>query len=716
MKKYFGITFGGFQQKTLRLALLILLLACSMFTAVSIYQNQQLIQIVEETRIEQESSISAISSETMHQVIENSLTTSTQLQAQLADNDFQEVVRNLYMLQSMAQDLLEKGNSTRMQTVSSPLASMDGTSSAYVLSEEGVDPTKSELLGIIANLSNAMIAMHKNSDKIDGCYIGLMDGTFFVVDDKAAGKLDDSGQPLSFPVRERPWYIGAIETDDPFYMDAVADAFSNKLLITCAVAIRNQEEILGVAGLDIVLENMNDFVSTTTEGYYSYVVNNSGHIILGPEGGGILSEQMEAQADLRTIPELSAVLSLAQVQNTGLKTITLGEKEYYITGAPMTSVGWLLLNIVDKQVTQQPEKQLLSDYDSTNHKATAQFNEGVSRTRGLGLALLAIVLLISLVAAYLSTKKMVEPIEQMTRSIHNSSVSGRIFEMKDEYRTNDEIELLAEAFADLSKKTREYIREITEITAEKERIGAELSLATRIQLAMLPHVFPAFPEHLDFDIFATMDPAKEVGGDFYDYFLVDDDHLCMVMADVSGKGVPAALFMMASKIILQSCAMLGNGPAEILTLTNQAICSSNQEDMFVTVWVGILELSTGRLTAANAGHEYPVIKKPGGNYELYKDKHSFVIGGMDGIKYKEYELQFEPGSKLFLYTDGIPEATDANKAMFGTDRMLEVLNSVQDDAPTDTLKAVRSAVDGFVQDAEQFDDLTMLCFEYRGKE
>ena len=162
--------------------------------------------------------------------------------------------------------------------------------------------------------------------------------------------------------------------------------------------------------------------------------------------------------------------------------------------------------------------------------------------------------------------------------------------------------------------------------------------------------------------------------------------------------------------------MLGNSPGEILRLTNQAICSNNQEEMFVTVWVGILELSTGKLTAANAGHEYPVIKEPDGDYKLYKDKHSFIIGGMDGIKYKEYELQLKPGSRLFLYTDGIPEATDANKAMFGTDRMLEVLNTVQDASTVDTLKAVRNAVDNFVMDAEQFDDLTMLSFEYRGKE
>lgn len=244
----------------------------------------------------------------------------------------------------------------------------------------------------------------------------------------------------------------------------------------------------------------------------------------------------------------------------------------------------------------------------------------------------------------------------------------------------------------------------------------ELHTATQIQAAMLPNIYPAFPERDEFDIYATMDPAKEVGGDFYDFFLVDDDHLCMVMADVSGKGVPAALFMMASKIILANNAMMGKSPAQILSDTNNAICSNNREEMFVTVWLGILEISTGKLMAANAGHEYPALKSANGNFELYKDKHGFVVGGMAGAKYRDYEIQLEKGSKLFLYTDGVPEATDANNQLFGTDRMIEALNKDSQAAPNGILKNVRASVDEFVDKAEQFDDLTMLCMEYRGKQ
>ncbi len=265
----------------------------------------------------------------------------------------------------------------------------------------------------------------------------------------------------------------------------------------------------------------------------------------------------------------------------------------------------------------------------------------------------------------------------------------------------------------IARRGRDMVVSQHEKDVKSARIESELNLASGIQADMLPNIFPAFPDRTEFDIYAAMDPAKEVGGDFYDFFLIDDDHLCMVMADVSGKGVPAALFMMASKIILANNAMMGKSPAEILTDTNAAICSNNREEMFVTVWLGILEISTGKLIAANAGHEYPVLKDPDGSFELVKDKHGFVIGGMDGVRYKEYELTMKPGSKLFLYTDGVPEATNARNEQFGAERMVDALNLDGDASPDQILKNVRRTVDDFVKDAEQFDDLTMLCLEYK---
>ena len=330
----------------------------------------------------------------------------------------------------------------------------------------------------------------------------------------------------------------------------------------------------------------------------------------------------------------------------------------------------------------------------------------------------------TLLIGYFLTKHMkktlVRPINEIAEAAQNYAQDKKNGEPRSDYfamlniRTGDEVENLSLVLADMERDLTEYEENLTKITAEKERIGTELALATRIQADMLPNIYPAFPERPEFDIYATMTPAKEVGGDFYDFFLTDDNHLCMVMADVSGKGVPAALFMMASKIILANNAMIGKSPAQILADTNAAICANNREEMFVTVWLGILEISTGKLVAANAGHEYPAIRYADGSFELYKDKHGFVIGGMDGVKYKEYELQLKPGSKLFLYTDGVPEATNAENELFGTDRMIEALNVDPQANPKEILGNVRSSVDGFVKEAEQFDDLTMLCMEYIG--
>ena len=241
----------------------------------------------------------------------------------------------------------------------------------------------------------------------------------------------------------------------------------------------------------------------------------------------------------------------------------------------------------------------------------------------------------------------------------------------------------------------------------------ELQTAATIQESMIPHLFPPFPDRQEFDLYATMNAAKEVGGDFYDFFLIDDDHLCLIMADVSGKGVPACLFMMMSKTILQNCALLGKSAAEILELTNEALCTNNSVEMFVTVWLGILEISTGRITAANAGHEYPALQK-GSRFELLKDVHGFVIGGMEGIKYREYDIQMEPGDKLFLYTDGVPEASDREKKMFGTERMLASLNTAPDSSAEEILGKVSKDMKDFVKGEEQFDDVTMLCLEYKG--
>ena len=341
-----------------------------------------------------------------------------------------------------------------------------------------------------------------------------------------------------------------------------------------------------------------------------------------------------------------------------------------------------------------------------------QFHRSILRV------LIGIVLLVIVAQSIYLQASLIHPIRRITEEAARFARENRPAPVKltEQIRNRDEIGQLAGSIDQMEEQVGQYIENLTAITAEKERITTELSLAKRIQEAMLPHNFPPFPERKEFDLYATMTPAKEVGGDFYDFFLVDADHLGLVMADVSGKGIPAALFMMICKTILQSCAMLGQSPAEILTKTNEGICSNNQMDMFVTAWVGILEISTGRLVAANAGHEYPALKRANGSFELFKDKHGLVIGAMAGVKYREYELQLEPGDELFIYTDGVPEAIDPREQAFGTGRMIRALNLDPEAGPEELLRNVRREMDAFIQGAEPFDDITMLGFVYHGME
>ena len=282
-------------------------------------------------------------------------------------------------------------------------------------------------------------------------------------------------------------------------------------------------------------------------------------------------------------------------------------------------------------------------------------------------------------------------------------------------RSNDEIGDLYDDIRRMQEHIVDDTVRLRSATAERERIGTELRMATEIQRSMLPCVFPPFPDRKEIDLYASMDPAKAVGGDFYDFFLIDEDHLALLIADVSDKGVPAALFMMSAKILINYRAQMGGTPGEILTAVNQQISKDNHSMMFVTVWMGILDLNTGVLTCSNAGHEYPAIRSGNGVFRVFRDKHGIMVGARKKAQYTDYELKLEPGDAVFVYTDGIPEARNDAGEMYGMGRLEAALRGTAGQTPEEILKSVRADVDAFVGGADQFDDLTMLCLEYKGK-
>lgn len=267
----------------------------------------------------------------------------------------------------------------------------------------------------------------------------------------------------------------------------------------------------------------------------------------------------------------------------------------------------------------------------------------------------------------------------------------------------------------LTDRTRKLLERQIRDSSEKQQIASELSVATHIQTSMLPRIFPAFPEQKEFDIYAVMNPAKEVGGDFYDFFLVDEDHLAVVVADVSGKGVPAALFMVIAKTLIKDHAQHGTSPELVFTEVNRLLCETNDEGMFVTAWMGVLELSTGHLTYVNAGHNPPLLRRAGGGYDYLRTRRGLVLAGLEETRYRSCSLDLSPGDALFLYTDGVTEATNAEQQLYGEERLSAVLNANRDCAPEALLSAVRADVEAFVGEAPQFDDITVLSLCYYGK-
>ncbi len=581
------------------------------------------------------------------------------------------------------------------------------------------DPETMTMLRKLANLEPTMRGIVQGSSDVTGeCFIALPNAATLEMDAKSQNKFDENGEILPYDPTVRPWYTEAVEKGEFSFTLAVHSYYLEIPEFEYSVPVYVNGELKavlqGATNLTVIQEFMTNV--GVGENGFSIMISNNGQLVYSPRESGELAMIHDMSSDIRTTgnAQLQELLDKAMSDPSGFGEADIDGESYYAAYASITTVGWTQITFIPKIELEGHTNKLLKEMDTVESEAAVRFKGNAQKSTIVILVVVVLLIANAFLAAMTLSGKILNPINKMTGQVKDMSGDQFVFTMDDAYRTGDEIEVLASTFGTLSDRMEEYLRNILAMTAEKERVSTELSIATKIQADMLPDATEAFANRKEFELFASMTPAKAVGGDFYDFFLIDSDHLCLVMADVSGKGIPAALFMMISKTILQSCAMLGKSASEILTKTNEALCSNNQVEMFVTVWLGILEISTGKLTCANAGHEYPVLKQNGGDFVLYKDKHSFAVGGMEGMRYKEYELLLRPGDMLFLYTDGVPEAENAAHEMFTTERMIAALNAEPDAKPEKLLSNVRESVRGFVQEAEQFDDLTMLCVEYHG--
>ncbi len=333
-------------------------------------------------------------------------------------------------------------------------------------------------------------------------------------------------------------------------------------------------------------------------------------------------------------------------------------------------------------------------------------------------ALAGTTLLLIVIGVKVISKTVVNPINLLAKStsgfVENRKENGAGTVQDLNIRSNDEIGRLAGAVVKMERDINEYIDNIAKVTAEKERIGAELNVATQIQASMMPGIYPDFADQPAFEIAALMQPAKEVGGDFYDFFFVDENHLAIVMADVSGKGVPAALFMVIGKTLIKDHTQPGRNLGEVFGEVNNILCESNSENLFITAFVGVLDITTGEFPYVNAGHELPFICHEG-SFEAHRIEPGFVLAGLEDMRYQAGCFMLAEGDKLFQYTDGVTEATNAGNHLYGMQRLYDILNRNSDGSPEEILRAVKKDIDEFVGDAPQFDDITMLCLTFKKK-
>ena len=638
--------------------------------------------------------------------------------AAIADRTFYEFQQSVRTIASAAELLYADSGSYPARPVPLPDASNDGTLCIQALYGPGIDPSDREIVketGLLGNLQETIFSVNLHSEGIASAYFASEKGVMVQADYISGSKFDENGTLMPLDAKVRPWYQGAAASGGLFMTSATKDAHTPRTGIMCGVPVYKNGELMGVAGAGMYLDSMDSMVKNIDLGDMGNVciVNSFGRILFSSYHSGVLSvEDNDKDLRLSSDPAMIGLAIEALRGEHGIKQLNINGEPSYVAYAPMETVGWSVFVVLSEEEVEAPSQTLQEDLEKIAAESEAEASSKADRASILFFVVFAAALIIAFLVSQILSRRIVGPIQKLTKKV--SQISGDDLDFEWDLDTGDETQLLAESFQSLTQRMKTYVDDIQKITAEKERIGAEMSLATRIQSGMLPSKFPAFPDRSDFEVYASMNPAKEVGGDFYDFFLVDDDHLALVIADVSGKGVPGALFMMGSMILIQNAVEHGLGPAEALEMVNNKLCANNKEEMFVTVWLGILDLKTGKLTAANAGHEYPILKQPGGRFELIKDKHGFVTGGMAGIKYKEYEWQLEPGARVFVYTDGIPEATSADNELFGTDRLLDVLNGLKDESPEGILGSVHDAVRAFVDEAPQFDDETMLCVEYRG--
>lgn len=573
----------------------------------------------------------------------------------------------------------------------------------------------------LGNLQDLLVQYNEVNDMISSAYLATQSGFMIQADYIAYSKYSGENEiPDYYEASERPWFRNACLTEmgNVVFSEVLLDVHENRECIVCSGPVYRDGEIVAVAGIGSYLDTIREEVLNTTigESGYAFLVNDKGQIIISGADAGETADS-PGGGDLRDSGnrQLADAAEDMVCGDSGLARLTLEGREVYLAYAPLRQPGWSFAIVMDVEEVIAParesERTILNLTDSVSKEAGASFQKTFA---GFAAVTLLIFLAAGAAGAGLAGR-LSRPIRELTKAV--AGTEGGNLDGVIHIHTGDEVEELCNAFNHMRAQLKTYIENLEKVTADRERIRTELSVATGIQADMLPDCHKLLTDREEFDLYAQTRPAKEVGGDFYDFFLIDEDHLAFLVADVSGKGVPAALFMVVAMTLIHTHLAQNETPGEVFEKVNRELCGSNENGMFLTAWLGTLELSTGRLLYVNAGHNSPLrYDRDAGRYQWLTERSGFVLAGLETSRYQERECRLQRGDRLFLYSDGVTEANNAQQSMFGEARLEAFLNAHAKTKDQEICLALQRELSGFQGEAEQFDDITMLSLTYRGEE
>lgn len=634
--------------------------------------------------------------------------------ADYADEKMNKQQTYAYMVADYLKQLYSDPAAYRGRATAGPDPAKQGELTAQLLYfNQSIDPAAvADEAALTANAGDMLLSIARGDSDIECGYFAAASGFSLTVDAMSGHKTDYLDCPT------RSWYQQAMAKNGLIWTDVFEDTMGRGLAITCATPYEDGDgNVRGVVAFGSTINMLSENILETQIGQtgYVFVVNDQGQTIISPnisrdENGNLVRESLLDSDD----PQLKTIGQAIVDGQTGVQQVEFEGRQVYMAYHPMSVLPWSVVAVMDVDEVMAPAAT-----NQANIQAMADGTvDGIDHAIQTVLVLVALVCVAAVAVVAMASialaRKLTTPLSHLLEGVER--IGGGDLTTQLEVHTGDEIETLADAFNHMTASLQQHIRDLTAVTAEKERIGAELNVATKIQKDMLPNIFPAFPERREFDIYATMDPAKEVGGDFYDFFMVDDTHLAVVMADVSGKGVPAALFMVIAKTIIKNQALTGESLDQVFQRANDQLCENDGEGLFVTAFMGLLDLKDGGFTYVNAGHNPPLLRRKGGTYEYLKLDPGFVLAGLEGMTYDTAHLTLAPGDTLYLYTDGVTEALNPEEELFGEDRLRAALNDPQAiDLPVaQLLPYLRAALEQYARGAEQADDITMLGITYRG--